>query len=95
MQDAHHPAEADAKDALSLQKKLRWQCRRGMLEMDFMLRRYLDHTFAAASPARQTAFIALLRLEDDLLWDLLLGSKTSDCPETTGLLNDIRGGYSA
>lgn len=52
--------------------KLRWQCRRGTLELDFLLMRYLDNQYTSATSAEQVLFKELLAFEDDVLIDLLL-----------------------
>lgn len=92
MTDAAIPA---TESPIDLQKRLRWQCRRGMLEMDFLLRRYLDSTFLTSSSEAKAEFEALLKLEDDLLWDYLLGTKLPAEPDTRALINAIRTGFAA
>lgn len=57
---------------LSDANKLRWRCRRGTLELDAILLRYLNRRYAAADPAEKKAFAELLALEDDRLIQLLL-----------------------
>lgn len=54
--------------------RLHWQCRRGMLELDEILRDYLQHHYAMAPETERAAFRALLTQEDPSLqrW-LLLG----------------------
>lgn len=53
--------------------KLRWQCRRGTKELDFLLLRYLDSGYSLADADEKTLFVELLALEDDELIGLLLG----------------------
>ena len=53
-------------------KRLRWQCRRGMKELDQLLTRYLDRHYAAASENDKAAFHALLELSDPELVGYLL-----------------------
>ena len=91
LDDAPNSAETD----LALQKRLRWQCRRGMLEMDFLLRRYIDTAFLSSTPEAKVSFEALLQLEDDVLWDYLLGIKTPSELDFQQLLIAIRSGYAA
>ncbi len=50
-----------------------WHCRRGMKELDVLLGRYARERYAAAPPARQAAFEALLELPDPQIADYLLG----------------------
>jgi len=47
--------------------KLRWQCHRGIKELDFVLSAYLEGAYRYASPAEQLLFMTLLTIEDDLL----------------------------
>ena len=47
--------------------KLRWQCRRGMRELDKLLVAYLDNHYDDASDADKQAFQALLELVGYLL----------------------------
>ena len=54
-------------------KKLRWQCRRGMKEMDALLLRFLDRNYAGATPELRGAFEMLLQTEDDVLWRWISG----------------------
>lgn len=62
--------------------KLKWQCRRGTLELDRLLSGYLENHYAAAENREQQSFIALLTMEDDLLQGYLLGNAQ---PETAAL----------
>lgn len=52
--------------------QLRWQCRRGMRELDELLLTYLDNDYSAASDAEKTSFHALLALPDPDLVSYLL-----------------------
>ncbi len=53
-------------------QRLRWQCRRGLLELDYILQHYLDHHFAAAQHLERAQFILLLQQQDDNLQAWLL-----------------------
>lgn len=53
------------------QSKLYWQCRRGMLELDLLLKDYLDNHYPHANAQQQARFLSLLELEDiELLAEL-------------------------
>ena len=54
-------------------RRLRWQCRRGMLELDLLLNRFLDTGFADLQPAQRSAFDRLLAYPDQILYDWLMG----------------------
>ena len=59
--------------------KLRWQCRRGMRELDVLLERYLRQGYARASVREKACFQQLLMLADpDLAGYLLHGEPHED-----------------
>ena len=51
--------------------RLRWRCRRGLLENDLILTRFLDARGAAITGDEIAALDRLLDLADNELWDLL------------------------
>jgi antitoxin CptB len=53
--------------------RLRWRCRRGMLENDLILTRFLDVRGDAITEQEVAALDILLELSDNELWDLLSG----------------------
>jgi len=59
-------------------ERLRWQCRRGMLELDLLLERFLDSQFEHLLPQAQIDFIHLLQQPDTLLISWMVGSATPD-----------------
>jgi antitoxin CptB len=73
------------------QRQLRWQCRRGMKELDFLLVRYLDTHFSAASATDRQNFVRLLTVEDDQLWAWFLGRSQPEDSELNALVQLIRG----
>lgn len=54
--------------------RLRWLCRRGMLELDAWLQPFLETRYPVLDPAGQAAFARLLELEDFQIFDLLTGA---------------------
>lgn len=52
--------------------QLYWQCRRGCLELDLLLKKYLENDYLNATPQQQFTFKQLLQLEDDELLPALL-----------------------
>jgi antitoxin CptB len=44
--------------------RLRWQCKRGMRELDELLARYLDSTYKQAPESEKLAFRSLLEVPD-------------------------------
>jgi len=57
---------------LSNQSRLRWQCRRGMRELDELLLRYLESRYPIAADDEKAAFQAVLELPDPELNGYLL-----------------------
>jgi len=55
--------------------KLRWRCRRGTLELDLMLVRYLEHRYLFADTTEQQTFLQMLELEDTELMRYLMGEQ--------------------
>ena len=58
---------------MSEASRLRWQCRRGMRELDVLLTRYLDDGYSLATDGQKAAFRKLLALPDPELNAYLLG----------------------
>jgi antitoxin CptB len=69
--------------------KLRWRCRRGMKELDLLLRDWLDTRFEAASEAERGGFQALLELPDPQLARYLLGNDTPSDPAIAALVAQL------
>ena len=68
--------------------RLRWRCRRGMLENDLLLARFLDRRGDHLSHAEVAGLDRLLDLPDGELWDLLCGRATAD-PALQALLDQL------
>lgn len=58
------------------QSRLRWQCRRGMRELDELLLRYLERHYPQADEDEKAAFEAVLSLADPELNGYLLQRQT-------------------
>ena len=54
-------------------ERLRWQCRRGMLEVDLLLNRFLDAGYGDLTDAQKSAFVSLLEYPDQILLEWLMG----------------------
>lgn len=57
------------------------QCRRGMLELDFIFQRFLEHHYDQLSENDKTLFSLLLNEEDPILYDWLITE--TPCTNTT------------
>jgi antitoxin CptB len=52
--------------------RLKWQCRRGTKELDFLLNRYLETGYLIADQQEKDLFVKLLGMEDDELSAVLM-----------------------
>jgi len=52
-------------------ERARWRCRRGLLELDIILLRFMDKYYAQLSDTELQQFEELLSLPDNELWDLI------------------------
>lgn len=66
--------------------RLRWQCRRGMLELDLVLTKFLDRHAEALSSADMKAFRRLLEYPDNVLWDMVSGKIPPPDPEAAAII---------
>lgn len=55
--------------------RARWRCRRGMLELDIILLRFIDQYYMQLNNTELQQFEQLLSLSDNELWDLISGKK--------------------
>lgn len=84
-----HAPYTQAPDSQSAElKRLRWQCRRGMKEMDALLVHWLEHRYLASGVDQQAVFKALLQSEDDQLWRWLAGRERAE-PAVQALIDAI------
>ena len=70
--------------------RLRWRCRRGMLEIDLILQDFLDKGYAATDAQQKQLLDTMLEYPDQLLFDLLLGNMVSSDKEIANLVTHIR-----
>lgn len=70
--------------------RLRWRCRRGMLELDLILLEFLDKGYNSLDPKQKCVLDAMLEYPDQLLFDLLLGNMQSSDKEIAQLVTHIR-----
>lgn len=69
--------------------RLRWLCRRGMLELDTWLDRFLERRFPDLAPEQQSAFARLLQQDDMVLFDWLAGN-TEPPPDFRAVVEAIK-----
>ncbi len=57
--------------------RLRWGCRRGMLELDLVLAGFLEENYARLTAQQRQEFGQLLDLQDHELWQMVRGESAS------------------
>jgi len=77
-------------DELAL-KRLRWRCRRGLLENDLVLERFLELYGSRLSEHEVEAFGKLLAYGDKELWDLVSRHSEPSDPDLVGVVELLRG----
>ena len=70
--------------------RVRWRCRRGLLELDILLGRFVDTHYAKLSKAELHTFEVLLDMPDNPLWDMISGKQDSKLDEQKALLEKIK-----
>jgi antitoxin CptB len=70
--------------------KLRWACRRGMLELDVLLGNFLEEVFISLSEQDQNTFVDLLAENDQDLFTWLTGHVVSPNPKLALMVEKIR-----
>jgi antitoxin CptB len=57
--------------------RIRWRCRRGLLELDLILTQFLDQRFDSLTEHQKQQFVQLIDNSDNDLWDLISNKKSS------------------
>lgn len=65
--------EKNNNDLIHQLPRLKWACRRGMLELDVLLGNFLEERYAELSEADKQLFINLLEYTDPELFSWLMG----------------------
>ncbi len=88
------PPEPEAGSRAAM-RRLRWRARRGLLENDLLIGRFLDGQGDALGPTQADALARLLELSDPELLGLLLGCgrppRELDTAPVRDLLDRLRG----
>jgi antitoxin CptB len=71
-------------------ERLRWRCRRGLLELDIVLGRFVERDYATLNEVEKVAFDALLDLPDTVLWDMASGRQDAEEINQKAILEKIR-----
>lgn len=70
--------------------RLRWQCRRGMLELDLLLQGFLDKGYVRLDAAGRACFAQLLDYPDQVLIEWLMGRMIASDKDVAQLIERIR-----
>ncbi|TAN72272.1 MAG: DUF559 domain-containing protein [Gallionella sp.] len=71
-------------------QRVRWRCRRGLLELDIVLGRFVAAHYARLDEAEKHTFDALLDMPDNPLWDMISGKREAASGGQRALLEKIR-----
>ena len=69
--------------------KIRWKCRRGMLELDIILKNFYDRQFQILTDEEKILFSQLLDEPDPLLYNWLLCHDATHDPKLKIILEKI------
>ncbi|MBC7779162.1 MAG: succinate dehydrogenase assembly factor 2 [Proteobacteria bacterium] len=72
------------------ENRLRWHCRRGLLELDLVLRRFMDNRYATLKPPEVELLKELLDYPDQDLWDMIIGRLQPADKRVTPVLEMLR-----
>ncbi len=70
--------------------RLRWQCRRGMLELDEFLLSFLDKQFINLSDEKKQIFEKILKFPDNELLEYLLDKTQASDTDVADVIQQIR-----
>jgi len=71
-------------------KRIAWRCRRGMLENDLVLSRFLENRGDTITEAEVEMLDVLLELPDNDLWDLISGREEPSDASVAPLVAQLR-----
>ena len=71
--------------------RIRWRCRRGLLELDLVLKAFLEHRYGELDAEQRRLFNELLEESDNDLLDLALG-RAEPAPRYRAVVEMLRAG---
>ncbi|MDX2503030.1 MAG: succinate dehydrogenase assembly factor 2 [Gammaproteobacteria bacterium] len=71
-------------------KRLQWQCRRGMLEVELFLNDFLEYDYDYLPIEKKLLFEDLLMIIDPVLFDYLMGTQEPDDHGLRDIVHTIR-----
>ena len=72
-------------------ERVRWRCRRGLLELDIVLGRFVEMHYMDIDEAQQAVFDVLLDMPDTELWDMITGkvAPPAECSSLLALIQTV------
>jgi len=70
--------------------RLKWKCRRGLLELDLVLERFCERHAPALAAADLAALEELLDYADNDLWDVITGRSERIEPHLSAVVSRLR-----
>ena len=71
-------------------ERIRWRSRRGLLELDIVLGRFIESHYMQLDENEKQVFEVLLDMPDKPLWDMIAGRQEATHKEQRSLLEKIR-----
>ena len=76
--------------AVSASPRLRWQCRRGMRELDELLQTFLERGYPQLNGTQRMTFERLLTTQDNQLLEYFMGRSVPKDADTADVVAKIR-----
>ncbi|MCC6534519.1 MAG: succinate dehydrogenase assembly factor 2 [Burkholderiales bacterium] len=70
--------------------RIRWRCRRGLLELDLVLEAFVSTELERMAPPELASFSRLLEAQDNDLWDWVAARCEPPDPALAGLVRRLR-----
>jgi len=70
--------------------RIRWRCRRGLLELDLVLAAFLQQGYGDLTAGEQASFVRLLDADDNELWDWVAGRLEPTDADLHGIVERLR-----
>jgi antitoxin CptB len=71
-------------------RRLHWHCRRGLLELDLALVKFLDRYAKSLTRGELNVLNELLELSDNELWDFISGRKECEVEHQLDMLRKLQ-----
>ena len=71
-------------------RRMLWRCRRGLLELDLLLERFVSESYAGLNAVQRQAFDGLLDMPDNDLWELVCARSACNEPQQQHILAMIQ-----